>query len=548
MSSMFSIPKGAITYSNKYVYVNTKYNYDSSKQTNTYTRKCIGKVDNEKFIPNKYYFEYYKIEESILSNKEPNRSDSLSFGVNLVFEKVLIDSNLYKALDALEEKDKLIVLDLASYMLQQNSSVFQHFKSYSFRNAIFSKNIYDDSKISSFLESDSLSDSKTDVVIDNWVSNFVTNSKMYVCYDSTNINCKAEGVTLAEYGYAKDDNTKEQVNIEYSVRQEDGLPILYTAYPGSIVDVVECSSMISRLKKIGFKKLCVIMDRWYVSKPNIENFDSKRLDFLLLLKENMEEYKNIVNLYKDEIKDHSMYYDLSRDIYCNTYKYDLFDMGKARYCHVIYNQNLANDKTKLFLHRINDYEKEITNSIKNKKVINDSQKKRLEKYFDIKYYVDKPNIIKKYSKNCKAIDKEIKTLGYYIIVTSSKMTAIDAYDSYSKRDCVEKEFRVLKTELGMSSFKVHSNQSVKSKIFISFIASIIRNLVFFKTSSLRIKDKKSYTFNAIVNELEKIEASLNIKTGKRSLRYHLTNKQKKICSCIGLTEIDFIDKAKKLPK
>lgn len=547
METEYTRPKDSLLYGNNYVYINVEYHYNKGNQTNTYTRKCIGKIDKDKkFIPNKFYFEYYNKET--LSNIEPNRSDSLSFGANLAIDKVIQDSKLDKALDALEEKDKLMVLDLASYMLQQNSAVYQHFKSYAFRNAIFSKKIYDDTVISNFLESDCLSDSKTDVVLDNWVENFINNSKMYICYDSTNINCKAEGVTLAEFGHAKDDKTKEQVNIEYSVRQEDGLPILYTAYPGSIVDVVECSTMIARLKKLGFKKLCIIMDRGYVSKANIIDFDKKNLDFLLLLKENMDEYKNIVKLYKDEIKDHSLYYDTSRNIYCNTYKYDLFCIGNIRYCHIIYDNELANDKTKTFLHRIDDYENEIKNHFENKKILNDSQKKRLENYFDIKYYADKPNVIKKYSKNCSVIDEMLGTLGYYVIVTSRKMTAIEAYDSYSKRDCVEKEFEVLKSELGLSSFNVHSNQSVKSKIFISFIASIIRNLIFSKTASLRIKDRKSFTFNAIINELEKIEATLNLKTGKRSLRYHLTKKQKKICECLSLDENDFIEEAKKLPK
>jgi transposase len=75
----------------------------------------------------------------------------------------------------------------------------------------------------------------------------------------------------------------------------------------------------------------------------------------------------------------------------------------------------------------------------------------------------------------KVINSEIQLCGYFIIITSEKMTAEEALDLYKSRDGSEKLFRGDKSYLGNKRFRVHSSESVASKIFIEFVALIIRN-------------------------------------------------------------------------
>ena len=70
------------------------------------------------------------------------------------------------------------------------------------------------------------------------------------------------------------------------------------------------------------------------------------------------------------------------------------------------------------------------------------------------------------------------------------MDASKALDIYRGRDNIEKMFRSLKSSIDFNKARVHSTQSLQSKVFITFIAMIIRNEIFQK-KPLYKKNKKS---------------------------------------------------------
>ena len=86
-------------------------------------------------------------------------------------------------------------------------------------------------------------------------------------------------------------------------------------------------------------------------------------------------------------------------------------------------------------------------------------------------------------------------------------------------------------------FLVHSRNAVESKVFMTFLANIIRNEIYMKTKDLRIKDKKAYTIPSIISELNKIEAYKE-SNDKFIRRYTLTKKQKTILECFDIKESD----------
>jgi transposase len=75
------------------------------------------------------------------------------------------------------------------------------------------------------------------------------------------------------------------------------------------------------------------------------------------------------------------------------------------------------------------------------------------------------------------INEEIKICGYFVIITSEPMTAQEALELYKGRDASEKLFRGDKTYLGNQSMRVYSNESMEAKIFVEFVALIIRNRI-----------------------------------------------------------------------
>ena len=103
------------------------------------------------------------------------------------------------------------------------------------------------------------------------------------------------------------------------------------------------------------------------------------------------------------------------------------------------------------------------------------------------------------------INREIQLCGYFVIVTSAKMTAEEALVLYKNRDASEKTFCADKSYLGAHCERVYSNESVDTKIFIGFVATIIRSRIYtlLKDELAKLDKKPNYmTVPAAIRELE----------------------------------------------
>lgn len=116
------------------------------------------------------------------------------------------------------------------------------------------------------------------------------------------------------------------------------------------------------------------------------------------------------------------------------------------------------------------------------------------------------------------------------------MTAVQALDLYKGRDASEKLFRGDKSYLGNRSFRVHTNESVHAKIFIEFVALIIRNRFYscLKEQMQKSGRKNYMTVPAAIRELEKIELIRQSDRGYR-MDHAVTAAQKEILKAFNMT-------------
>ena len=71
-----------------------------------------------------------------------------------------------------------------------------------------------------------------------------------------------------------------------------------------------------------------------------------------------------------------------------------------------------------------------------------------------------------------------------------------------QRDSVEKIFRMLKTGLEYDTFRVHSQDSLESKTYVMFIASIVRNYLFQGLKKVSEKEKEKDKISLVLLVLE----------------------------------------------
>ena len=109
---------------------------------------------------------------------------------------------------------------------------------------------------------------------------------------------------------------------------------------------------------------------------------------------------------------------------------------------------------------------------------------------------------------CSVVERELDLAGYFCIITSEKMSAKEAIELYKSRDTSEKLFRGDKTYLGNKSIRVYSEESARAKIFVEFVAMILRCRMYIKLKEemKNLEKKPNYmTVPAALKELEKIE-------------------------------------------
>ena len=134
------------------------------------------------------------------------------------------------------------------------------------------------------------------------------------------------------------------------------------------------------------------------------------------------------------------------------------------------------------------------------------------------------------------IEREIALCGYFCIVTSKKMSAAEAIELYKSRDASEKLFRGDKSYLGNKSYRVYTDEAVSAKIFIEFVALIIRSKFYtlLKDEEERLETRPNYmTVPAAIRELEKIEMIRGLDRNYR-LDHALTATQKTILGAFGI--------------
>ena len=155
-----------------------------------------------------------------------------------------------------------------------------------------------------------------------------------------------------------------------------------------------------------------------------------------------------------------------------------------------------------------------------------------------------------FEEKMQVIELELKLCGYFVIVTSEKMTAKEALELYKGRDVSEKLFLSDKTFLGDHCLRVGSDESAVSKTFIEFIALIIRNRMYnhLKDAMKEMAKKPNYmTVPAAIRELDKIEMSRQL-DGIYRLDHAVTATQKTILKAFGLTDADVKNRAEEISR
>ena len=508
-----------------YLYYEYARVYNKKKKYTDPKRTCIGKRDTEQpdFIyPNEKFLKFFP-RELLPSEKDSQfRSGCLHVGAYIVIRKIVSDYHLGEIIARIIGKDAGLFLDLAAYSIITEDNAGQYYPDYAYNHALFTNDmrIYSDSKVSDFLQ---------DVTADQ-------REKIYVSYDSTNKACDAGEIDIVELGHAKEGLETEIFNYSIAYDTNNREPLFYESYPGSIVDISQLQFTLKKAKGYGYEHVGFMLDRGYFCKENIEFMDANGYNFVIMVKGRKELVSELIleaqGTFENDRKNSIRSYKVSG----TTVKRKLYATDKEeRYFHIFYDDGRKAAERERFENKIDRMGRKL------KECMGESIHPGgdYKKYFDLVFWHEgRPDEkLMTGAGRTDIINRDIKLCGYFAIVTSENMTAKEALDLYKSRDASEKAFRGDKSYLGAKSERVYSNESIDAKIFIGFVATIIRSRIYtlLKDEMGRIDKKQNYmTVPAAIKELEKIEL-LKGADNEYNLDYAVTATQKAILKAFDMT-------------
>lgn len=522
-----------------YIYYSYEHNYSSEKGYTVPKSTSIGKCTDDEpdlMYPNTNFLKFFPSEELPETKGGAHRSGCLRIGTYLVLRRIIAEYHLDEMIGNIIGKNSGLFLDLAVYSIIAENNAGQYYPDYAFNHPLFTDRmkIYSDSKVSAFINS--ITGDQSRAFLDEWNEKQDHSQKIYISYDSTNKNCQAGDIDFVEYGHPKEDTGAPVINYSVAYDRNNAKPLYYEDYPGSIVDVSQLQYMLEKAGGYGYKNVGFILDRGYFSKENIHYMDKYGYEFVIMMKGMKELVKSLVLEVKGTFEEDRRYSIRDYKVSGITVKKQLYPSDeKERYFHIFYNDRKRSSEHEAIEAKIDRMAECLHKHEGTKYEIKGSG---FAKYFDLIYY-NKGKKDEKFMYGrelCDVINEEIRLCGYFVIITSEKMTAAQALELYKSRDASEKLFRGDKSYLGNKSFRVHTSESVHAKIFIEFVALIIRSRFYTCLKERMQKNgKKNYmTVPAAIRELEKIEL---IRQSDREYRmdYAVTATQKEILKAFNMT-------------
>jgi transposase len=533
LSSKFQVelPKEGIivrqTGKHKYVYRVLK-TFRNAKGQPTNKRVSIGRFDQKsgKLIPNDNYWEYYGNEEPLVTHEET--SDVIIEGFNAVktvgatfiFEKLLENSGIHRIIESIfgNERAGLIIISILHMAI--NGNVFEHVDAWCNDNVITGAKLTSPASSAVFA---SITHGERMHFFREWVR--VQESKDdYYAYDVTSFSTYARGISDAEFGYNRDGEDLPQINLGCYFDQQNGLPMFYVTYPGSIVDKSHLPYMMAYNGELGVNSAKFVMDKGFCSTANLKYLKENGFSFLMAAENRNKTISSAIDSVRSRIT--SLHYRIKPGVYGLSSQGTFY--GVKTTLHIFFQPELAEQQRSALERRIEKQEETLAQLSS----LTQNEAKKYRKNLTVSVLKDGSF---SYSRNYTAIDNNARNCGYLCLITDLDITSTEALDIYRRKDVIEKSFDDIKNHADMKRLRTHSSESTNGKLFCAFISLILISML---SNSLRSSNDLNIIKSEALAELNKIRLVLT-SDGKRLLN-PLTKTQRLIIEACGLTEKDLI--------
>jgi len=499
--------------SEKYVYKHVEYFRDSKGKPRNKS-KSIGKFDADtgKMFPNNNYFNLYHV--------DPDMPDISvwDYGYSYLVLKSCQDMGLYSSLvDAFGEQRTMDIIVMASYIIREGNAM-DGIDDWLVRNYFPNYNRLLTSQSTSKIFAD-LSVGQVNDFFVAWIK--AAMGVGTVCYDVTSISSYAQQMASIERGYNRDNENLAQFNLGMFCDETTKTPLYYNRYNGSLTDKTNLSYVLANARAVGINRIKMVVDGGFSGSECLNSLHGMCDSFIVGMAPHLTESQNILASHGDNITNYANELNIPYT-YCVPVATTLAGIpGKALlYFDARNHINLCNELSE----HINRLKAELAALKRYPK----SKLKRYEPYFTITKHDNDSGF--DYSVDADKVDNIRKRKGYFLLFTTDlESTPEDTLYHYRAKDAIEKLFDQIKCDMDGNRIRTHNEQTTDGKVFVTFVACIIRSYLLQKLNQYLTNNSTS--LKKVFSQLSNI-AIISTAKGLRFTKA-LTKKQKLILNSFG---------------
>lgn len=330
-----------------------------------------------------------------------------------------------------------------------------------------------------------------------WAKTFDRNELLSL--DITSISSYCQHNPDVTFGYNRDKESLPQVNLLMIVGQQSKLPVWFDELPGAISDVTTIKDIVYILKKTGNAPRKLVLDRGFTSKGNIEALLKNHIKFTMGVP--LHRFKCLEEKIKKASEDHlfdnpqgtlPLFEDdsvMQTQAISQIVKFD----GHRVYAHIYYTEAYKASSNATIMSDL----AVVTQKLQTGQVLTSEYQKHLASTCFTVTHNSKRGIVVR--PNLEAISQlKANNSGFFAIFSSQFKDPNEALKFYKLRDGIEKSFDDLKNEEDCRRLRVHSLHNSQARLFIQFIAEILRSYILNKLQNKPEPLHRARTVNDVI--------------------------------------------------
>jgi len=474
-------------------------------------------------IPNRRYFELFhsaaepqKKEHSAANTQARSPCRIASYGNTYSLMEITQTLALREILEKCFPEKWQHILAVAFYMLCEGN-VMMYIDDWFDETEVSFTEVLDDYKCSRLFAS--ISYEERSHFLREWVK--LRAEQEYIAYDVTSVSTYSQGIDSAEWGYNRDKERLAQVNVGMFYGTKSRLPVYYDVYSGSVPDKSRLVFMMAGAEKLGIAKARFVVDCGFVTADNLKFMGENHYLFVTALSKHLVEAKKIIDAHKKDVRK-AVNRISAYDVYALPVEIDLY--GLRMIAHIYFDaEKQVVDEKELYAH-IERLESDLKRMSKRSCVTN--------KYTDF-FTIEQEKAEKfDFAPDNDKIDQRLSRTGFFILLSNDiNLSSCDVLSIYRSKDVIEKHFDQLKNGLDFRRLRTHCNQTTDGKLFVGFLALILRSYLLSKIKENQAT--KHLTLGKVLIEFRKIK-SITFDDSTRMLQ-PLTKLQRTILEAIGIS-------------